>query len=151
MFKHDDPIYVTEPPVRGFVYGYVMAAVPYGSVVTTREEVTEVTRYDEVTGAPYTKVIRETKTFVGNREADWARGDPEKILEDLGLFSLSRDDNGDYTYVGIPIAEIEYRTGASVFDPTFLEHECQGLKLRLATIGITDAQPQIVFGLHYSY
>ncbi len=133
------------------VYGYVMAAVPYDTVVTTREEVTEVTRYNEETGAPYIKRIKETKTFVGNREVDWAKGGPQNMLEDLGLFSYAHDDNSDYAYVGKRVYEIERIDPTCEVDPTLMALRFQELKQKLESIGITDAQPQIVFGLHYSY
>lgn len=133
------------------VYGYVMAAVPYNTVVTTREEVTEVTRYNEETGAPYTKKIKETKTFIGNREVDWTKEGPQNVINSLGLYSLARDDANRYTHVGVILEDIEYDNARCELPLTLLSVKCLELKEMLAAIGITDAEPQIVFGLYYSY
>ena len=133
------------------VYGYVMAAVPYDTVVTQKTEVTEVTRYNELTGEPYIKKIKKTKTFVGTQEVEMAKGGPQSMLADLGLLSYSRDDDSDLTHIGIVIDEIDRSTPTCILDTERALLKREQLKEKLASIGITDVQPQIVFGLLYSY
>lgn len=133
------------------VYGYVMAAVPYDTVVTTREEVTEVTRYNEETGEPYIKAETSTKVFIDTEENAGGVGDVEEVLENLGLYCYRTTYEQSCKYVGITINEIAYRTPSCTLDPSQIFLRYKELEEKLAAIGITDAQPQIVFGLYYSY
>jgi hypothetical protein len=124
----------------------VIVAVPYDAVVTNKTEIEKVARYNEITSEPYVKRIRKSKTFVGTQEVDYAKGGPQNILKDLGLYSYTNPVTDDYSYVGIIMGEVD-RDDPSIELNVNFESACNTLRQKLASIGVENIKPRIVLGL----